>query len=230
MKLFNIAPLALMSTALLGNAPQQVSALSCGISGVTKSCLGDSDVRYDADASYGLKDQDAMWENIAGLYIFTEKRYEADGTPSADRGFTGLPGTWDWSEYTTYANITVSGSRFYYHLFNMVKNNDPGLPGIVIPLDIYCKCTWLLLCCEEEQQLSVQWPHPSCFVMIPSCAYFMSFICTLMPFLSLERYIHLRERWQREAARSNWWIQRRIWARKEPDFTQPGSWQSTLWS
>ena len=53
------ASLALLGSLFLG-APTGSAALKCGIAGVTKQCLGKTDVRYDSDASYDLA-ANTMW-------------------------------------------------------------------------------------------------------------------------------------------------------------------------
>ena len=47
-----------------------------------------------------------------------------------------------WAEISK--NITVDGSRFYYHRYVMAKHNSDGpegmqLPGLVHPFDLYGK-------------------------------------------------------------------------------------------
>ena len=130
--------LALLGSLFLG-APTGSAALKCGIAGVTKQCLGKTDVRYDSDASYGLADQDKFWGGFSGLYYGTNTYNLADGSPFTEYTMPGLPGSFDLSDRRKFVNFTVSGSRFHYNVVVMAKSNTPGIPGIVYPFEVYCK-------------------------------------------------------------------------------------------
>ena len=132
------ASLALLGSLFLG-APTGSAALKCGIAGVTKQCLGKTDVRYDSDASYDLADQDKFWRGFSGLYYGTPTNYMPDGSPFTERTIPGLPGSFDGSDERRFTNFTVSGSRFHYKVVVMAKSNTPGIPGIVYPFEAYCK-------------------------------------------------------------------------------------------
>ena len=90
MKVCKLASLALTSTSLLGSLPHQASALRCGIKGVTKDCLGDSDIRYDPEVNYDLVNMDTLYQKLPGLYIVKNKEYLGDGTPDSNRTFAHL--------------------------------------------------------------------------------------------------------------------------------------------
>ena len=132
------ASLALLGSLFLG-APTGSAALKCGITGVTKQCLGKTDVRYDSDASYDLADQDKFWGDFSGLYYGVTADDLPDGSPFTERTFDGLPGSFDFSDMRRFVNFTVSGSRLHYKILNMAKSNTPGIPGIVYPFEAYCK-------------------------------------------------------------------------------------------
>ena len=132
------ASLALLGSLFLG-APTGSAALKCGIAGVTKQCLGKTDVRYDSDASYDFADQDKFWREFSGLYYGTPTYNSADGSPFTEYTIPGLPGTFDFSDQRRFHNFTVSGSRFHYKVVAMAKSNTPGIPGIVYPYEVYCK-------------------------------------------------------------------------------------------
>ena len=130
--------LALLGSLFLG-APTGSAALKCGIAGITKQCLGKTDVRYDSDASYDLADQDKFWGGFSGLYYGASAFNLPDGSPFAERTFDGLPGTFDFSDTRRFVNFTVSGSRIHFNIVFMAKSNTPGFPGIVLPFEVYCK-------------------------------------------------------------------------------------------
>ena len=132
------ASLALLGSLFLG-APTGSAALKCGIAGVTKQCLGKTDVRYDPDASYDLTDQDMYWGAFSGLYYGVVTFNVPDGSPLTEAMFDGIPGSFDFSDTRKFLNSTVSGSRFHYKMLNVAKSNTPGIPGFVLPFEAYCK-------------------------------------------------------------------------------------------
>ena len=132
------ASLALLGSLFLG-APTGSAALKCGIAGVTKQCLGKTDVRYDSDASYNLADQDKLWGDVSGLYYGVTTDWFPDGSPFTERTIDGLPGSFNFYDMRRFVNFTVSGSRFHYKVVVMAKSNTPGIPGFVFPNEIYCK-------------------------------------------------------------------------------------------
>jgi len=140
--------LAVIST-VLAISPTQSAALACGIKGVTKPCIGDADDRYSADARYDLTEQNSFWKSLEGLYVQDMKFFFEDGTPETNYT-AGLPeglGTFDMSKAKSFVNITVDGSRFYYHRYVMAKHNSDGpegmqLPGLVHPFDLYAASTF----------------------------------------------------------------------------------------
>ena len=68
-----------LSSILLSILPQQSASLKCGIKGITGPCIGDTDIRYNPDVSYDLKDQDNFWAILEGLYIADECAFLPDG-------------------------------------------------------------------------------------------------------------------------------------------------------
>ena len=138
------ASLALLSSLFL-SAPTGSAALKCGIAGVTKQCLGKSDVRYDSDASYDLADQDDFWGDFSGLYVGDYTYAAPDWSLLTERTFNTLPGSYDFSALKRFVNFTVSGSRFHYKVLTMAKSSIPGMPGVVLPSEVYCKYLYVVL-------------------------------------------------------------------------------------
>merc|ERR1719162_1038592 len=76
--------------------------------------------------------------------------YNSDGTPLTHNSETGVPaqlGTYDISNLKGFLNVTVDGSRYYYHRYLMMKHNSDGpggmqLPGLVNPADLYAASTF----------------------------------------------------------------------------------------
>ena len=133
------ASLALLGSLFL-DAPKRSVALKCGIAGVTKQCLGKTDVRYDSDTGYDLADQNNFWENsVSGLYVGNYHYALPDWSPFTERTVDGIPGSFDFSDTKMFYNFTVSGSRFHYKVVVMAKSNVPGIPGFVLPIEAYCK-------------------------------------------------------------------------------------------
>ena len=90
-----------LSSILLSILPQQSASLKCGIKGITESCIGDTDIRYNPDISYDLKEQDEFWGKFEGLYVQDERTYLADGSPQSKNYLPGIPveaglGSWDF--------------------------------------------------------------------------------------------------------------------------------------
>jgi len=135
------ASLALLGSLFLG-APSVSKALKCGIAGVTKQCLGKTDVRYDPDASYDLADQKEFWGDFSGLYVGDHAYALPDWSPLTERTIDGIPGSFDFSDTKKFVNFTVSGSRLHYKTVILAKSNTPGIPGIVIPYEVYYSSTF----------------------------------------------------------------------------------------
>jgi len=112
-------------------------------------CIGDTDSRYNQDISYDLKEQDNFWNSLEGLFLEDAVLYYSDGTPAKDSSIV-VPaqlGTYDFSNGKGFLNVTVDGSRYYYHKYLMVKHNSDGpggmqLPGLVIPTEYYAASTF----------------------------------------------------------------------------------------
>lgn len=106
--------IAVISTVLV-ILPTQSAAIECGIKGITKPCRGDTDIRYDPNASYDLKEQDSFWKSLEGLYVGDMKFFYDDGTPETKYG-NGLPedlGTFDMSKAKSFVvrsnKLPISG-------------------------------------------------------------------------------------------------------------------------
>mmetsp|Transcript_21488 Transcript_21488/g.32649 ORF Transcript_21488/g.32649 Transcript_21488/m.32649 type:complete len:482 (-) Transcript_21488:45-1490(-) len=143
--------LAVIISTILATSPTQSAAIKCGIKGVTKPCIRDADNmdRYSANVSYNLTEQNSFWKSLEGLYVQDMNFFFEDGTPETNYT-AGLPeglGTFDMSKAKAFVNITVDGSRFYYHRYVMAKHNSDGpedmqLPGLVHPFDLYAASTF----------------------------------------------------------------------------------------
>jgi len=131
--------------AALADFPKQSTALKCGINGITEPCIGETDVRYDSDVSYNIKEQDDIWGKLEGLYVQESCEYEADGTKRTKLYPPNFPpelGSYNNCDIKAFLNVTIDGSRRYYHNTFLVKHNGDGpgnmmLPGVVLPVDAY---------------------------------------------------------------------------------------------
>jgi len=132
--------------------PQQSASFKCGIKGFTSRCIGDTDIRYNPDISYDLKELDVFWKLFEGLYVGDHCIYLADGTPQSEVYLPGLPkesgfGSWDGCNQKSFLNITFDGSRYYRHEYIVSKHNADGpgglqLPGFVNPTDFFGTSTF----------------------------------------------------------------------------------------
>ena len=86
------ASFALLISLFL-SGPTGSAALKCGIAGVTKQCLGKTDMRYDPGASYDLADQDDLWGDFSGLYVGEHTYSLPDWSLLTERTFNGIPGS-----------------------------------------------------------------------------------------------------------------------------------------
>jgi len=140
-------------SSVLSLLPTQSLALKCGIKGVTEPCIGATDVRYDPDVSFDLKEQNEVWKSIEGLYMGEICLYNADGTPQKDQYLSGAPkefglGTYDFCSTKLFIRFTAVGSRFSINRYLIFKHNADGaafsgqLPGFVWPVDIYYTSTF----------------------------------------------------------------------------------------
>lgn len=133
MKILQVnAALTLLNALFL---PKQSIALRCGINGVTKSCIGDTDPRYSTDASNNLVEQDEFWRNIEGLYFGTQTDFSPDGEEMKERDL-GTDGTYDFSDIKIFANWTIDGSRLYVVRYSLIKHNGNSA-GIFVPAASY---------------------------------------------------------------------------------------------
>jgi len=108
-------------------SPNSAQALKCGTA-ITKDCIGDEDIRYDADASNDLADQADVWKILPGLYIEDSYFYDNKGEPiklDNETGFLSFP-------LKSFTNITVSGSRFYMHQYLVANNAYTGVGGCLL--------------------------------------------------------------------------------------------------
>ena len=74
---------ALSLSACLCLFPIESLALKCGIKGVTMPCIGDTDVRYNPNIGYDLKEQNDFWKAIEGMYVLDMCNYDANGLPQS---------------------------------------------------------------------------------------------------------------------------------------------------
>ena len=142
------ASVALLSIVALF-LPHESSALQCGIKGVTNTCIGETDIRYDPDSSLNIKDQTYFWKT--GLTIREQVSYTADGNKATEVYLPGTQeifqqfnlGSYDASNIKVFANNTVAGSRMIGNQYHLMKHNAGNgtisLPGFVAPFDVYCK-------------------------------------------------------------------------------------------
>jgi len=149
MKVSNLALFNIVLTSL----PKHAIALKCGINLVTENCLGDTDPRYDSEISYDLKEGDAFWKKRQGLYVGNQCEYGGDGIPRNKRYLDSLgpetgAGTWDFCNFKVMTNITVDGTRLFFHRWIMAKHNsdsaggDIQLPGLIVPSDAFSSSTF----------------------------------------------------------------------------------------
>ena len=87
---------AITSLTLFANPS---SALKCGIKGVTKPCIGDTDDRYNLDVGYDLKDQDDLWKNLEGLYVLDICNYDENKTAITSGYLDTFPKEAGWGSY-----------------------------------------------------------------------------------------------------------------------------------
>ena len=90
-----------------------VAALKCGRPLTTK-CLGDTDIRYNKQASNSAKDQSVVWTKMEGWFrgvgsirIGVEQSDGAVPTDGEAQSF----------RVVDFANVTIKGSRAYYHTY-----------------------------------------------------------------------------------------------------------------
>ena len=135
------------SALLLSISASSISALKCGIKGVTKACIGDTDKRYDSDVSYDLKEGSMFWKSYEGLYEIDEYIYAADGVQVTESSLDDLPlpeGAGSFTQFPRkiYRNVTVDGTRIYIHNYILQGNTAVGAPGLVIKEDSYYTATF----------------------------------------------------------------------------------------
>jgi len=125
---FSLASLFLSSTIVGSTA-----ALRCGIKGVTKPCIGDTDQRYDVDKGYDLVDQDPFWGRYGGLYVAEDFHYDSDGNPFTSRVIPDLEAVGGYSMFPVrrFTNVTVDGSRHSLNSYFFLQNNAGVAPGFV---------------------------------------------------------------------------------------------------
>ena len=129
---------------------QATFALRCGISGITKECLGDSDIRYDPEVKYDLKEQNQIWETIEGWYEMDMMYFNEDGTQRSFETF-GDPtqlGSYDFTKGKTFMKISVEKSRVAINYYSLVEGNADTvtnttmkdmIPGLVMSFEAHCK-------------------------------------------------------------------------------------------
>ncbi|GFH44318.1 hypothetical protein CTEN210_00792 [Chaetoceros tenuissimus] len=129
------------------SSPSYVSALKCGIKGVTKTCIGDTDKRYDPDVSYNLKEGSMFWKSYEGLYEIDEYIYAPNGVQVTESSLDDLPlpeGAGSFTQFPRkiYRNVTVEGTRIYVHNYILQANTAVGAPGLVLKEDSYFTATF----------------------------------------------------------------------------------------
>ena len=95
MKVSNL-PFIGTSLFVLATLPTQSKALKCGIKGVTKPCIGDTDSRYNQDVSYNLKEQNNFWKSLEGLYV-QNMTFWWEGAPDTNAVIAPGIGTFDFA-------------------------------------------------------------------------------------------------------------------------------------
>jgi hypothetical protein len=88
--------------------PVTATAISCG-NLLTKACLGESDPRYDPEASNALQDQADVYKIKEGYSNCTWKTYDGTGNPII--GYNPFGYTQSDFPFYTYMNNTFRGSR-----------------------------------------------------------------------------------------------------------------------
>ena len=119
--------------AVLSSSANKVSALKCGIKGVTKPCVGDTDPRYDDSVGHNFVEQNDFWRKYDGLYIVDHTQYDNNGTIVVSQPFDFAPQLGDYNFLPTrqYVNNTIVGSRIYANSHILYGNVDSNKPGIV---------------------------------------------------------------------------------------------------
>jgi hypothetical protein len=111
--------------------PAAASAFSCG-GKLTEDCLGETDIRYDEDASNTLTDQAPVYKITEGYYDCTQNFYDATtGLPLEDGSSIGLPEHKVFPHYL-FLNNSFFGSRTVWHRINVYENVNQGAPGLAI--------------------------------------------------------------------------------------------------
>jgi len=108
---------SLLTSAFLLSAVSQGGA-SCGEWWTSSACLGDTDKRYDEDASDNLMDQHEIWGKLAGFWIGDLSYYDGEGEvypSSCYQTSTGFGWPYEYGQYKGFINITIVGTRFYQH-------------------------------------------------------------------------------------------------------------------
>ena len=141
-----------LQTVILAKSPILSSALKCGIKGITKPCLADTDPHYDESIGYAFKDQDAFWAAYEGLYVIESATEYDSVTGEKITSFTpvsfpedGSLGTYDQSDNKGFVNTTVSGSRLHIKEYRIATHNGDQnvpislMPAMITPAESFCK-------------------------------------------------------------------------------------------
>jgi len=132
---------ALQLLLLSQYVPDLVQGLKCGIPFVTKDCIGDVDIRYDADKSYDLKENSDFWGNFEGLYSGYAYRYNTSGLPMS-RIIEGFPfGVYNLFPTRYFENITVVGTRYIRTTYEVISHASKG-PGLVFNVETFWTSTF----------------------------------------------------------------------------------------
>jgi hypothetical protein len=121
--------------------PSAASAFSCG-GALTKSHLGEKDIRYDKEASNALTDQAPVYRIQQGHFNCTAKFYDAmTGLPLVDGSSLGCPDLKVFPLHL-FINNTIIGSRFYGHDINVFENVNQGGPGFAVPQEAWATSSY----------------------------------------------------------------------------------------
>lgn len=125
--------------ALLLASSYPANALKCGIKAITEPCIGDSDIRYDADIPYDLKAQSNFWMNYEGLTSGLNYRYDPQGQPATGNVIDGLEflGSFNMFPSRIYTNVTVYGTRYIKTTYEVFANSVEGMPGLVFASQVF---------------------------------------------------------------------------------------------
>lgn len=106
--------------------PASVQAVKCG-RWYSTECKAKTDVRYDADYTNNIKEQDPIWSHFEGYWKRKVFQFDANFDPVQPNVFNpvdtrksrGVP--YPRSDYTSFQIFTTDGSRLTESLFNILE-------------------------------------------------------------------------------------------------------------